>query len=286
MQLSQPTGDGSVSYQSTQATGDLSHHAGSTDQTTSLTESSERIYVWELPVRITHWINVISLGVLAVTGIYIADPFIGTLGRATDQYFMGSVRFIHYVTAFVFTASVLFRIYWAFVGNKYARWRQFIPTTIVRLRGIPRMLSFYLFFRKTPPDTIGHNALAGLTYTAVFTLFLLQILTGFALYALPFTGGAWPFLFGWITTIFGTPLVRSAHDLIMWLLLAFTIHHVYSATLIDIEERSGLISSIITGYKSLTRRLIAKVLAEEASESTQEHSRTGLFKKGERHEHV
>jgi hypothetical protein len=47
------------------------------------------------------------------------------------------------------------------------------------------------------------------------------------------------------------------------LFLAFTIHHVYSCILIDIEERSGLVSSIITGFKSLTRRHLVAAGAEE-----------------------
>jgi hypothetical protein len=51
--------------------------------------------------------------------------------------------------------------------------------------------------------------------------------------------------------------VRLVHDLLMYLFLAFVVHHVYSALLIDIEVRSGLVSSIITGYKALTSRHIA-----------------------------
>ena len=33
-------------------------------------------YVWEWPVRLTHWINVISIVVLSVTGFYIGNPFV------------------------------------------------------------------------------------------------------------------------------------------------------------------------------------------------------------------
>jgi hypothetical protein len=62
---------------------------------------------------------------------------------------------------------------------------------------------------------------------------------------------------------FGVQPVRLAHDIIMWLFLAFTIHHVYSCILIDLEERSGLVSSIITGFKSLTRRQLAAAAAAE-----------------------
>ncbi len=163
-------------------------------------ELRQAVYVWELPVRITHWVNVISIGVLTVTGIYIATPFLGTTGPASNQYLMGSMRFIHFVTAFVFTASVLFRIYWAFVGNTYARWHQFLPTNAARRRDARQMLGFYLFLRHEPPAEVGHNPLAGITYVVVFALFLLQIITGFALYSLPFEnwsmisscGCSWP----------------------------------------------------------------------------------------------
>ena len=248
MQTSKPSGDSAV-----QRRGE--GRSGRSMYDVSEAEAREDVYVWELPVRITHWVNVISIGILTVTGIYIATPFLGTSGPASNQYLMGSVRFIHFVTAFVFTASVLFRIYWAFVGNTYARWNQFLPTNSARRRDARQMLGFYLFLRREPPAEVGHNPLAGITYVVVFALFLLQIITGFALYALPFEQGTlWQTVFGWIIVAFGVQPVRLVHDIIMWLFLAFTIHHVYSCILIDIEEHSGLVSSIITGCKSLTRR--------------------------------
>jgi Ni/Fe-hydrogenase 1 B-type cytochrome subunit len=230
----------------------------------SADQAKQTIYVWELPVRITHWVNVLSILVLSLTGYYISNPFFGTSGAATDQYLMGTIRFIHFAVAFVFTACVLFRIYWAFVGNRYARWTQFAPVGRGRQRALGRMLRYYTFLRRQPPAEVGHNPLAGVTYIGIYVLFALQIVTGFALYSLPASGGFWKFAFGWIILWFGAPYVRLAHDLIMFLLIAFTIHHVYSAVLIDIEERSGLVSSIVTGYKTLTRRHIAEAEAEEA----------------------
>ncbi len=216
------------------------------------------IKVWDLPVRLTHWVNVASILVLTVTGIYIANPFIVVHQADSQSYLMGTIRFVHFVTAFVFTTSVLFRIYWAFMGGRFALWDQFIPATKTRLRNLGRMARYYTFFRRTPPEEAGHNPLAGLTYTGVYLLFGLQIATGFALFALPFHGGVWPALFGWITLAFGVQPVRMAHDLLMYLFLAFTVHHVYSAVLIDIEERSGLLSSIVTGWKTLTRHQITE----------------------------
>jgi Ni/Fe-hydrogenase 1 B-type cytochrome subunit len=89
-------------------------------------------------------------------------------------------------------------------------------------------------------------------------LFVVQIITGFALYSLPYQDGWIKAGFGWVIVLFGAQLVRLVHFLIMFLLIAFTIHHVYSAVLIDIEEKSGLVSSMITGRKSLTARHVAE----------------------------
>ncbi len=215
------------------------------------------IFVWNLPVRIIHWTTVIAIGVLTVTGFYIAFPFIGTTGSATSQYLMGTVRFIHFVAAFVFTTAVLFRIYWAFMGGIYAHWDQFIPSTRARLRGLRQMLGYYTFLRKRAPEVVGHNALAGITYVGLYLLFFVQIATGFALFSLPFHDGFWKVAFGWIILQFGTQPVLLLHDFLMFAFLAFVIHHVYSAVLIDIEERSGMVSSMITGYKALTPQHIA-----------------------------
>jgi Ni/Fe-hydrogenase 1 B-type cytochrome subunit len=226
-------------------------------------EAKETVYVWDLPVRLTHWINVAAILVLSITGYYIANPFVGTRGPATAQFLMGTVRFIHFSVAFVFTMSVLFRIYWAFAGNKYARWSQFVPVTQGRQRALLKMLGYYTFVRRQPPAEVGHNPLAGATYTGLYVLFGLQIVTGFALFSQPFTSGFWKVAFGWIIVVFGAPLVRLVHTIIMYLIIAFTIHHVYSAVLIDVEERSGLVSSIVTGYKSLTARHISAARAEE-----------------------
>ena len=88
----------------------------------------KRIYVWELPVRFFHWINAICVVLLCITGYIIGDPpVISSSKEAYQQYWFGTVRFIHFVTAFVFFFNFLFRIYWGFVGNRYSRWYNFIP---------------------------------------------------------------------------------------------------------------------------------------------------------------
>jgi Ni/Fe-hydrogenase 1 B-type cytochrome subunit len=43
--------------------------------------------------------------------------------------------------------------------------------------------------------------------------------------------------------------IRLIHFLLMFWFLAFAVHHLYSAFLIDVEERNGELSSMITGWK-------------------------------------
>ena len=41
-----------------------------------------RVYVWEWPVRMTHWCTAYAILVLACTGFYMGHPFIVASGPA------------------------------------------------------------------------------------------------------------------------------------------------------------------------------------------------------------
>lgn len=210
-------------------------------------------YVWEVPVRATHWVNFLAIITLSVTGIFIGSP--KTLALNTSQYAMGWVRFVHFVAAYAFAISVMGRVYWSFVGNKYASWQEFFP--IVTAEGRRRMLDtfrYYTFMSKKAPHTVGHNALAGAAYSVVFLLYLVMMLTGFALYSERAPHSIMHMAFGWLLTLFSNQDIRLTHHMIMWFLIAFAIHHVYSAWLMDVKERGGVMSSIFGGYKAVRER--------------------------------
>src|SRR3974390_684912 len=59
-----------------------------------------RVYVWEFPVRLSHWVTVVTAAVLCFTGYYMHNPFI--ISRGSGAYLMGTMRYIHLLTAFVF----------------------------------------------------------------------------------------------------------------------------------------------------------------------------------------
>jgi Ni/Fe-hydrogenase 1 B-type cytochrome subunit len=208
------------------------------------------IYVWELPVRITHWLIVLSILLLSVTGYYLGHPFISVSGPPRDHFVMGTIRVIHLYTAIVFSLAVLFRIYWMFAGNRYARWNQFIPVSRERFRSMREALRFYGFIRRDPLTEVGHNGLAGATYAIIFLIELLMIATGLTLYTVYAPVNSVFQVFRFLIPIFGgLPIVHLIHHIGMWLLLIFVVHHVYSAIAYSITHRNGIFGSMFSGYK-------------------------------------
>jgi len=217
---------------------------------TSQSEAEEKlvpVYVWQWPVRIAHWVIFFSILVLSFTGYYMYDPFI--ISRGSGAFVMGKVRFIHEVTASVFIAAFLLRVYWFFRGNKWARWRQFLPIGRQQGQGFAGQLQYYLFVRQKHISRLGHNPLAGATYSIIYALMLIEILTGVALYNHILGSKVLNFFIGWLPSLISVRDLREIHFLIMFAFGAFVIHHVYSAVLIGIEERSGLVGGIFSGYK-------------------------------------
>ena len=211
-------------------------------------ERRVRLYVWQAPVRLTHWVTATCIVVLSLTGGYIADPFLVPPGGSV----MTTVRTIHMLTAFTFLASGVLRTVFLLVGNRWARWSAFIPTSRFQATELFRQAGFYMFIRKEIPKVLGHNQLAASAYLVLFFLLLVETVTGFALDGML---GSEPgrTAFAWLPDLLGPQLVRVIHHLSMWLILAIALFHVYSCILVDHIEKNGLVSSIVSGYKFPTR---------------------------------
>ena len=206
-----------------------------------------RVYVWEIPVRVAHWIIFFSIAVLCVTGWYIHSPFL--ISRGPRAYTMGYMRFIHILTGYILLAAVFVRAYWALAGNYWANWKWLVPTNRRQWKALGQMIQYYTFFRRDPVHQVGHNALAGSAYAGIFFVMLVEIFTGLVLYGQTRGPGIARSLFGWVTGLIDIQYLRLIHFLGMFICIAFVIHHVYSAILVSIEERNGLVESIFSGYK-------------------------------------
>lgn len=219
-----------------------------------------RIYVWEFPVRLYHWVNAICIAVLIVTGFLIGRPLvISAANEAYQQYWFGTIRFLHFATAFVFFFNFLARLYWGFVGNRYARWHNFIPYKISQWKEILRVFCLdVLQICQRPRLSIGHNSLAGFTYFLTFITFLFQAITGFGLYA-AMSDSWFPRLFAWIVPLMGGDFaVRQWHHALMWFYVIFSMIHIYLVFYHDYIEGRATTSSMVGGWKFERKDLIEK----------------------------
>ncbi len=235
--------------------------------TTSLTTSHKlrRVFVWELPVRVYHWLNALTIVVLCVTGYLIGNPpALMSQTEASFRYVFGIIRFLHFAAAYLFFFNFVFRIYWGFVGNKYADWKNFIPTSKKFFKEIWEVLRIDIFLQKEKEHmSVGHNALAGFIYFLTFIAFLVQCITGFGLYA---SMSTWWFadMFVWAADIFGGDFaLRNIHHAAMWFFILFTIIHVYLVFYHDYVEGRGEISSMGGGWKFIEEETFEKQREED-----------------------
>lgn len=221
------------------------------DKALAASPSYKRVYVWEMPVRLYHWINAACVFILIVTGYLIGNPIAIEYGtEAYQQYWFGTVRFIHFVTAFIFFFNMLVRTYWGFVGNRYARWTNFIPFRKEQWAEMVEVLKVDVLQTKLRGAiSIGHNMLAGLIYFLSFWVFFFQSITGFALYSSMST--SWfPGLFEWVVPLMGGDFaVRQWHHALMWFYVVFVIIHTYLVIYHDYIEGRGTMSSMFGGWK-------------------------------------
>jgi Ni/Fe-hydrogenase 1 B-type cytochrome subunit len=211
----------------------------------------KRIYVWQFPVRLFHWVAAISIFLLCVTGYLIGHPLHAFYAeQAYQQYWFGMVRFVHFVSAFAVVAVSLVRLYWAFVGNKYSRWQNFLPLTKNKWKGIWELVNVeVLQIKKTGRYHVGHNIMAATSYFFLMLAFAFQTATGFALYS-PTSGLRITHIFDWIVPLMGGDgNVRFWHHAVLWIFVLFMIVHVYLVFYDDYVEGGGEMSAMVSGWK-------------------------------------
>lgn len=217
-----------------------------------------RVPVWPASLRWMHWLNVVAIVALTVTGFYIADPFFrpGPAVSPDTGYFMGYVRLVHYSVAWAWVTLGLVRLYLLFFSrDRFVRWPTLWPLKNREdLRNTGRTISAYLLVHPDEaPTYVAHNPLQQITYTGIYLMSLLQVVTGFALYGL---NNPRSNLWRWFqlpVEWLGAPDVRLLHYLVMLAFWVFLVLHVYLAVRADTVDRNGGISSMLSGGVWLRR---------------------------------
>jgi Ni/Fe-hydrogenase 1 B-type cytochrome subunit len=217
---------------------------------------SHAVYVWEAPLRLWHWVMMLAMFVLVGTGFLIGVPPPSVGGEATFNFWFGYIRFLHFAAGYVFAVMFVLRVYWAIVGNKYAREIFIVPYSMLTptfWRGFFNDVWFYLYVRKEPGSYEGHNPMAAL---AMFFMYLLgtvwMILSGFALYGEGAGMNSWQFRFftSWLQPLVGdSQALHTFHRLGMWYLIVFALVHIYMVVRQDVFTKETIISTMINGWR-------------------------------------
>jgi len=229
--------------------------------------------VWDAGTRWFHWINALCVIALAVVGFVILNA------KALDISNPGKVtlKTIHTWIGYVFTLNLLWRIIWAFLGNRYARWRAILPGG----KGYFLSVRSYAaaFVAGQPEHYLGHNPLGRLGVAALFLLILIQAATGLLLagtdlFYPPF--GHW--IAQWVAApnvapdalapyapeMYNTTAYESMralrkpfallHLYSFYTLIAVIIIHVTAVIITEVREGGSIISAMFTGRKIVSGR--------------------------------
>ena len=92
-------------------------------QETSKDTHLKEYFVWDKPVRIFHWLNVLCVLCLMAIGIAILNG--KALGISTDGKIL--LKTWHVYIGYIFVINLVARIIWGFKANRYARWQAILP---------------------------------------------------------------------------------------------------------------------------------------------------------------
>lgn len=192
-----------------------------------------------LPQRVSHAVNLAAMVALATTGFYIHRPSVPGP--------MSTVRYVHYLAAFILLANLALRIYYAFLG-RYHDYGEFKPNW----RGLPQQLKYYLFLSNKDVKEGLYNPLQRLAYLGVILMIVLQGITGFAL---GWPQGMMSSLVGWL----GLAEIRAIHYLFTWFFITFLVIHLY----LVLTESPEALSEMFLGRERKEKHPVQKKMAHE-----------------------
>lgn len=210
-----------------------------------------RVDLWSSALRFQHWASVLLIVIMSATGWYIMDPFFGPQPGAPGEtgYLMGWIRFTHILAGFLWCGLALARLFLLFFAKgRQSRWKALWPLYTKRdVRHLWETTQFYLFLRKEGPLFLTHNPLQQISYTGVYVMCLLQVLTGLALYGLYDQSNWFLMVLSYPVHWLGVPVVRLIHAIIMFLLWVFVVIHVYLVLRADAVEKHAGLSAMVNG---------------------------------------
>ena len=182
-----------------------------------------RVAVWDLPLRLFHWLLVL-LVVVSWVSVSIG----------------GNAMQIHVLSGYAVLTLVLFRILWGFVGGRHARFASFVrgpATAIAYLRALRRG-------EPTQPQ-LGHNPAGG--WSVILMLWVLLVQAGTGLFSNDDIATEGP-----LAKLVSKALsdrISGIHQLNVKLLYVLIALHLAAVAFYFFRKRENLVKPMFTGFK-------------------------------------
>ncbi len=188
------------------------------------TRPTRFLKVWDLPVRVFHWLLVTSIAVASVTGWLLPASWLQ----------------IHLIAGTVIGCLVLWRIVWGFTGTRYSRFRSFIfsaRSTVTHLKDL---------MEGKAQREAGHNPLGALMVFALLGSINAIVLTGVAVLGGQFKQGPLKAF----VSFAGAMNYREIHSVAAVVLLVLVGGHLAGVIFESWRTRENLATAMVTGMKS------------------------------------
>jgi cytochrome b len=213
--------------------GDAMRSTAASSATGAADQPARPLQVWDLPVRLFHWLTAVLIPAAYVTWRLNWMDWHAWVGDAL-------------------LALVLFRLLWGFFGSDTARFSRFLAS--------PRSAAQHLahVFRREPDRQAGHNPAGGWMVVLLLALLLGQVLTG--IFVDNEVANQGPLSEETPARI--ANLMTALHDRLLWYaLLAAAVLHVLAILVYGVAKRHNLLFPMITGRKLLPYNMPAPHLA-------------------------
>ncbi|MDO9267502.1 MAG: cytochrome b/b6 domain-containing protein [Methylobacter sp.] len=181
-------------------------------------ESQELIKVWDLPLRIFHW--------LLVAGFFIA--------YLTEDELLT----VHVWAGYLVTGLLAFRLVWGFIGNDYARFSNFLCSPVKSIAYLKDLIAL-----KTR-RYIGHNPAGAAMIVLLLVSLLATVITGFAVYGADQAAGP---LAGIGSA--NEKMWEEVHEFFANFTLVLVVVHVAGVAVESYIHRENLARAMVHGFK-------------------------------------
>ena len=177
---------------------------------------------------VTHWINLIAMILLIVTGFCIHFPF--------WPMFMGIARGVHVFFGFVIFLNCVFRVIAAFfvktsptggTRKQDLDYKSWLPQKDNRHQAL-EWIKYYLFIKKDHPLGAKLGVPQKISYLLIPLLIIFMFFTGLCLWS---PTANLPFFADMINLMGGAMSVRIIHYFMMFVFILFSMLHIYLANI-------------------------------------------------------